>query len=77
MNLVVGAQLGFPQMANLIWHASLKEYSRARAYSDFILNLCITDTMYLEKVMSVRKPGGGLTGFLSEADLGVLRYPCL
>lgn len=55
MKLVVGAQLGSPQMVQLICHVLLKEYSRARAHADFIFNLSRNGTMYLEKVMNLRK----------------------
>lgn len=45
-------------MVQLIGHDSLKDYCRARAHSDFTLNLSIIETMYLEKVMTLRKPVG-------------------
>lgn len=49
-----GSIIGTPKGTNsVICHDSLKEYPKARAHSDCILNLSIIDTMYLEKVMSL------------------------
>lgn len=50
VKLVVGVQLGSPKMVQLICHVLLKEHSRARAHSDFIVNFSRMDTRYLEKV---------------------------
>lgn len=54
--------MGSPEMVQLIHHTSLKYYSRATACSHFILNLSRIDTMFLAKVMSLRKPVGADTG---------------